>query len=43
MFLLVMAPLSLHWFGGVSLVAPLTNLILLPVISLWLLPLTLIG
>ncbi|TDP38253.1 competence protein ComEC [Idiomarina aquatica] len=43
MFLLVMAPLSLHWFGGVSLVAPLTNLILLPVISLWMLPLTLIG
>lgn len=43
MFLLVMAPLSLHWFGGVSLVAPLTNLVLLPVISVWVLPLTLLG
>ncbi|MGM0480500.1 MAG: DNA internalization-related competence protein ComEC/Rec2 [Pseudomonadota bacterium] len=43
MFLIVMAPLSLHWFGGVSLLAPLINLLVLPVISLWLLPLTLAG
>ncbi|WP_404399447.1 DNA internalization-related competence protein ComEC/Rec2 [Idiomarina seosinensis] len=43
MFLIIMAPLSLHWFGGISLLAPLVNLLVLPVISLWLLPLALSG
>lgn len=43
MFLVVMAPLSLHWFGGVSVIAPAINVLVLPVISLWLLPLTLLG
>jgi len=43
MFLLVMAPLSLYWFGGVSLLAPLVNLLFLPVISCWILPFTLLG
>lgn len=43
MFLIVMAPLSLYWFGGVALLSPLTNLVMLPIISLWILPLTLVG
>lgn len=43
MFLVVMAPLSLHWFGGLSLVAPVINLFGLPVISFWVLPFSLLG
>lgn len=43
MFLMCLAPLSLHWFGGLSLLSPLTNLLVLPVLSVWVLPLALLG
>lgn len=43
MFLIAMAPLSLHWFGGVSLWSPVINLVVLPVISTWVLPLNLLA
>lgn len=38
-----LAPLSLAWFQQVSLVAPLTNLVAVPVFSLAVMPLTLAG
>ncbi|MBL4856928.1 DNA internalization-related competence protein ComEC/Rec2 [Idiomarina loihiensis] len=41
--LVVMSPLSFLLFGGFSLFAPVVNLLVLPVISFWLLPLALIG
>ncbi|MFV1466781.1 DNA internalization-related competence protein ComEC/Rec2 [Idiomarina sp. HB] len=43
LLLVVMAPLSFLLFGGFSLLAPLVNLLVLPVISFWLLPLALTG
>lgn len=36
-------PLMLVWFGGLPLAAPLTNLILVPVFAVWILPLALCG
>ncbi|RXS41879.1 DNA internalization-related competence protein ComEC/Rec2 [Idiomarina sp. 29L] len=41
--LIIMAPLSVYLFGGFSLFAPLVNLLVLPLISFWILPLSLIG
>ncbi|AAV82352.1 DNA internalization-related competence protein ComEC/Rec2 [Idiomarina loihiensis] len=43
LLLVVMSPLSFLLFGGFSLFAPVVNLLVLPVISFWLLPLALIG
>lgn len=40
---LALIPLMLLVFGGVSWVAPFTNLVLVPVITLWVLPLALVG
>lgn len=43
LLLVVMSPLSFLLFGGFSLFAPVVNLLVLPVISFWLLPLALAG
>ncbi|MDX1706405.1 DNA internalization-related competence protein ComEC/Rec2 [Pseudidiomarina sp.] len=43
MLTLALSPLTLIWFGGLPLMAPVTNLVLVPVFSLWILPLALIG
>ena len=43
LFLTLMGPLSLALFDGVSLIAPISNLLVVPVIALWVLPLTLMG
>ncbi|MGM0630407.1 MAG: DNA internalization-related competence protein ComEC/Rec2 [Pseudomonadota bacterium] len=43
LLLVIMAPLSFLLFGGFSLLAPVVNLLVLPVISFWLLPLALTG
>jgi len=43
LLLVVMSPLSFLLFGGFSLFAPVVNLLVLPVISFWLLPLALLG
>ncbi|MDV6314887.1 DNA internalization-related competence protein ComEC/Rec2 [Idiomarina sp. HP20-50] len=43
LLLVVMSPLSFMLFGGFSLFAPLVNLLVLPIISFWLLPLSLAG
>ncbi|NQY03241.1 MAG: DNA internalization-related competence protein ComEC/Rec2 [Halieaceae bacterium] len=40
---LVMMPLTAVWFSGVSTVAALANMITVPLISIWVVPLTLIG
>ena len=41
--LIIMAPLSVYLFGGFSLFAPLVNLLILPIISFWILPLSLVA
>ncbi len=43
MLTLALWPLTLLWFGGLPLLAPVTNLLLVPVFSLWVLPLALFG
>lgn len=43
LLLVVMSPLSFLLFGGFSLFAPVINLLVLPIISFWLLPLALTG
>ncbi|RUO73205.1 DNA internalization-related competence protein ComEC/Rec2 [Idiomarina ramblicola] len=43
LLLVVMSPLSFLLFGGFSLLAPVVNLLVLPIISFWLLPLALTG
>ncbi|WP_369742422.1 DNA internalization-related competence protein ComEC/Rec2 [Pseudidiomarina sp. PP-1MA] len=40
---LLLWPLTLVWFGGLPLLAPVTNLLLVPVFSLWVLPLALLA
>ncbi|RUO40835.1 DNA internalization-related competence protein ComEC/Rec2 [Pseudidiomarina aestuarii] len=36
-------PFMLLWFGGLPVAAPLTNLLLVPVFAVWILPLALVG
>ena len=43
LFLALMGPLSLAVFGGVSLIAPVSNLLVVPIFAFWVLPLTLMG
>lgn len=43
LLLVVMSPLSFLLFGGFSFFAPVVNLLVLPIISFWLLPLALTG
>ena len=40
---LVMLPLGGFWFGGASAVAALANLVLVPLVGLWVVPLALLG
>lgn len=40
---LALWPLMLLWFGGLPLLAPVTNLLLVPVFAVWILPLALLG
>ena len=43
LFLTLMGPISLALFDGVSLIAPFSNLFVVPIIAIWVLPLTLLG
>ncbi len=43
MLTLALWPLALMWFGGLPVLAPMTNLILVPVFSVWVLPVGLLG
>jgi len=40
---LALWPLTAWWFGGVALLAPLTNLLMIPVFTFWILPLALFA
>lgn len=41
--LIIMAPISVYLFGGFSLFSPVVNLLVLPLISFWVLPLSLMA
>ncbi|RUO60929.1 DNA internalization-related competence protein ComEC/Rec2 [Pseudidiomarina marina] len=38
-----MWPLTAMWFGGLPILAPLTNLVVVPIVTFWVLPLSLLG
>lgn len=40
---ILMLPLTLFWFSGASLIAPLANAIAIPLVSLWVVPLSLFA
>lgn len=40
---LALWPLTALWFGGLPVLAPVTNLLLIPVFTFWILPLALLG
>lgn len=40
---LALWPLTAMWFGGLPLLAPVTNLLLVPLVTVWVLPFSLLG